>query len=62
MAQNNNFLMQATEALRVFEHLISKGVKPSRTTYSLLVDAHLTQRDTKAALSIIDQMVTMSLF
>lgn len=53
-------LMQTSEASSVFEHMISKGVKPNATTYSVLVDAHLVERDPKAALSVIDQMVIAS--
>ncbi|KAF6165103.1 hypothetical protein GIB67_000687 [Kingdonia uniflora] len=45
------------EASRVFEHLTSLGVKPNETSYSMLVDAHLINKDPKAALSIIDEMV-----
>ena len=58
---NDTILMQTSEASRVFEHLVSKGVKPNVTTYSVLVDANLIGRDPKAALSIIDQMVIASL-
>jgi pentatricopeptide repeat protein len=42
----------------VFEHLVGLGVKPNAMSYSLLVDAHLINRDPKAALSVIDEMVT----
>ncbi|KAL6656909.1 hypothetical protein ACP70R_004689 [Stipagrostis hirtigluma subsp. patula] len=45
------------EACNVFQHLLSLGVKPNATTYSLLVDAHLVNRDPKAALAVIDEMV-----
>ncbi|KAF8389719.1 hypothetical protein HHK36_024238 [Tetracentron sinense] len=45
------------EASRVFEHLTSLGVKPNAMSYSLLVDAHLINRDPKAAVSVIDEMV-----
>lgn len=41
----------------MFEHLVSVGVKPNATSYSLLVDAHLINRDPKAALSVIEKMV-----
>lgn len=51
------FLWQTFEASRVFEHLVSVGVKPNATSYTLLVDAHLINRDPKAALSVIDEMV-----
>ncbi|KAA8532906.1 hypothetical protein F0562_032977 [Nyssa sinensis] len=50
-------LKKTFEASSVFEHLISKDVKPNAMTYSLLVDAHLINRDQKAALSVIDEMV-----
>ncbi|KAJ8497876.1 hypothetical protein OPV22_008428 [Ensete ventricosum] len=50
-------LKKTTEASKVFEHLLSLGVKPNAMTYSLLVDAHLVNRDQKAALSVIDVMV-----
>ncbi|KAK1269539.1 Pentatricopeptide repeat-containing protein [Acorus gramineus] len=49
-------LKKTTEATRVYEHLISLGVIPNEKTYSLLVDAHLINRDPKAALSVIDEM------
>ncbi|XP_020599420.1 pentatricopeptide repeat-containing protein At1g26460, mitochondrial [Phalaenopsis equestris] len=47
---------KTSEACKVFEHLVSLGVKPNATTYTLLVDAHLANRDPKAALNIIDEM------
>ncbi|XP_030514726.1 pentatricopeptide repeat-containing protein At1g26460, mitochondrial [Rhodamnia argentea] len=50
-------LKKTFEASRVFEHLVSVGVKPNATSYGLLVDAHLINRDPKAALSVIDEMV-----
>ncbi|OMO93403.1 hypothetical protein CCACVL1_06494 [Corchorus capsularis] len=51
-------LKKTFEATRVFEHMLSLGVKPNAKSYSLLVDAHLINRDQKAALSVIDKMVT----
>ncbi|KAJ1291744.1 hypothetical protein BS78_02G339700 [Paspalum vaginatum] len=45
------------EACNVFQHVLTLGVKPNATTYSLLVDAHLANKDPKAALAIIDKMV-----
>uniref|UniRef100_A0A2N9EUE4 Pentacotripeptide-repeat region of PRORP domain-containing protein n=1 Tax=Fagus sylvatica TaxID=28930 RepID=A0A2N9EUE4_FAGSY len=51
-------LKKTFEASRVFEHLVGLGVKPNAMSYSLLVDAHLINRDPKAALSVIDEMVT----
>ncbi|KAF5449533.1 hypothetical protein F2P56_029966 [Juglans regia] len=51
-------LKKTFEASRVFEHLVSLGVKPNAMSYSLLVDAHLFNRDPKAALSVINEMVT----
>ncbi|KAL1198381.1 Pentatricopeptide repeat-containing protein [Cardamine amara subsp. amara] len=45
------------EATNVFEHLVSIGVKPDARTYSLLVDAHLINRDPKSALTVIDDMI-----
>ncbi|KAI4387530.1 hypothetical protein MLD38_005356 [Melastoma candidum] len=50
-------LKKTFEASRVFQHLVSVGVKPNTMSYSLLVDAHLTNRDQKAALSVIEEMV-----
>ena len=41
----------------MFEHLVSLGVKPNATTYSLLVDSHIINRDPKAALAVVDEMV-----
>lgn len=49
-------LKKTLEASRVFEHLASMDVKPNAMTYSLLVDAHLINRDPKAAISAIDNM------
>ncbi|KAL9149166.1 hypothetical protein ABFS82_12G092600 [Erythranthe guttata] len=49
-------LSKRDEAVKVFEHCIGLGVKPNMTTYSLLIDAHLTTRDPKAALAVIDHM------
>lgn len=54
-------LWQTFEASRVFEHLVSVGVKPNGMSYALLVDAHLINRDPKAALSVIDEMVMISI-
>ncbi|XP_038884995.1 pentatricopeptide repeat-containing protein At1g26460, mitochondrial isoform X2 [Benincasa hispida] len=50
-------LKKTFEAARVFEHSVGLGVKPNATSYSLLVDAHLINRDPKSALSVIDNMV-----
>ncbi|CAL5419086.1 unnamed protein product [Camellia sinensis] len=49
--------LMTSEASSVFDHLISKGVKPNSTTYSLFVNTHLIKRDQKAALSVINEMV-----
>ncbi|KAF8034601.1 hypothetical protein BT93_C0799 [Corymbia citriodora subsp. variegata] len=45
------------EASRVFEHLVSMGVKTNATSFTLLVDAHLINQELKAALSVIDEMI-----
>lgn len=37
---------------------MSLGLKPNVKSYSLLVDAHLINRDVKSALAVIDDMVT----
>lgn len=50
-------LKKTSEASKVLEHLVSLGVKPNAMTYSLLVDAHLVNRDTKAAVAVIDEMI-----
>ncbi|XP_048555585.1 pentatricopeptide repeat-containing protein At1g26460, mitochondrial [Triticum urartu] len=51
-------LKKTEEASNVFQHLVSlEDVKPNATTYSLLVDAHLVNRDPKAALAVLDEMV-----
>lgn len=50
-------LQKTFEASRVFEHLVTMGVKPNAMSYTLLVNAHLINRDPKAALSVIDDMV-----
>ena len=44
----------------MFEHILTLGVKPNATTYSLLVDAHLANKDPKAALAVIDKMVSLN--
>lgn len=46
------------EASRVFDHMVSLDVKPNATSYALLVDAHIVNRDAAAALLVIDEMVT----
>ncbi|CAK7326192.1 unnamed protein product [Dovyalis caffra] len=51
-------LKKTFEASNVFEHLASMGIKPNAMSYSLLVDAHLINRDAKAAVSVIDKMVS----
>lgn len=51
------FMFQRDEAVKVFEHFASLGVKPNAKTYSLLVDANLVKRDAKAALLTIKDMV-----
>ncbi|KNA19560.1 hypothetical protein SOVF_060570 [Spinacia oleracea] len=50
-------LRKTFEATRVFEHLCSLGVKPNAMSYSLLVDAHLINRDPKAALTVLNTML-----
>lgn len=40
---------------------MSIGVKPNATTYSLIVDAHLINRDPKSALKVIGEMVCMNI-
>ncbi|CAA0828749.1 Pentatricopeptide repeat-containing protein -mitochondrial [Striga hermonthica] len=45
------------DAVKVFEHFAGLGVKPNMTTYSLLIDAHLSVRDPKSALAVIDDMI-----
>lgn len=49
-------LKKTHEAAGVFEHLVSLGLKPNAKSYSLLVDAHLINRDVKSALAVIDDM------
>ncbi|GER31850.1 pentatricopeptide repeat-containing protein [Striga asiatica] len=50
-------LSKRDEAVKVFEHFVGLGVKPNMTTYSLLIDAHLSVRDPKSALAVIDDMI-----
>lgn len=52
-------IWQTFEAARVFEHLVGLGIKPNATSYSLLADAHLINRDPKSALAAIDNMVKL---
>ncbi|XP_047321618.1 pentatricopeptide repeat-containing protein At1g26460, mitochondrial [Impatiens glandulifera] len=54
-------LRKTEEASKVFDHLTSLGVKRNAKTYSLLVDAHLINRDIASALSIVDEMVKAEL-
>ncbi|XP_078430211.1 tetratricopeptide repeat (TPR)-like superfamily protein [Wolffia australiana] len=49
-------LKKTFEASRVFEHMTSLGVKPNSTTYQLLIEAHLMNKDQKAALAVVDEM------
>ncbi|KAJ8774534.1 hypothetical protein K2173_016980 [Erythroxylum novogranatense] len=51
-------LKKTAETSEVFEHLISLGIKPNAMSYSLLVDAHIINRDAKSALSVINEMVS----
>jgi pentatricopeptide repeat protein len=55
-----SFILQTEEASNVFEHISTLGVKPNATTYSLLADAHLANKDPKAALAVIDKMVSLN--
>ncbi|KAK9676014.1 hypothetical protein RND81_11G048100 [Saponaria officinalis] len=50
-------LRKTQEAARVFVHLSSLGVKPNDMSYSLLVDAHLINRDPKSALAVLEAMI-----
>jgi hypothetical protein len=50
--------LQTDEGCNVFQHMLGVGVKPNATTYSLLADVHIVNRDPKAALAVIDQMVS----
>ncbi|KAL4574323.1 hypothetical protein LXL04_021152 [Taraxacum kok-saghyz] len=52
-------LQKRDEAVRVFEHLVSLGVKPNAKTYALLIDAHLIKRDLNAAISTVNDMVAV---
>ncbi|CAJ1931925.1 unnamed protein product [Sphenostylis stenocarpa] len=51
-------LKKTHEASKVFEHLMSLGLKANAKSYSLLIDAHLINRDVKSALAVIDDMRT----
>ncbi|KAF2325459.1 hypothetical protein GH714_028879 [Hevea brasiliensis] len=50
-------LKKTFEATRLFDHMVTLGIKPNSTSYSLLVDVHLINGDAKSALSVIDEMV-----
>ncbi|KAL2455394.1 Pentatricopeptide repeat-containing protein, partial [Abeliophyllum distichum] len=50
-------LSKRDEAVKVYEHFVGLGIKPNATTYSLLVNAHLIERDPKAAISVIEDMI-----
>lgn len=52
-------MRQTAEASNVFGHMVSVGVKPNAMSYSLLVNAHLVNRDPKASLAVIDEMVPL---
>ncbi|GLJ15817.1 hypothetical protein SUGI_0260860 [Cryptomeria japonica] len=51
-------MKQTFEATNVFAHMTSLGVKPNEKSYSLLVDAHVFNRDTKSALAVVNDMMT----
>jgi pentatricopeptide repeat protein len=51
-------LRKRDEAVKIFEHFKSLGVKPDALTYSLLVDSHLLERDQKSALLTIEEMIS----
>jgi len=55
-------LWQTHEASKVFEHLVSLGLKPNAKSYSLIIEAHLINRDVKSALAVIDDMVSTLFF
>ncbi|CAF1975649.1 unnamed protein product, partial [Brassica napus] len=42
---------------KVYTHLAGEGVKPDARTYSLLVDAHLINRDPRSAMAVSDDMI-----
>ncbi|CAN0929383.1 Pentatricopeptide repeat-containing protein At1g26460, mitochondrial [Linum grandiflorum] len=50
-------MKKTSEASEVFKHMEGLGIKPNAMSYSLIVDAHLINRDAKAAISTIDKMV-----
>eukprot|EP01018_Ginkgo_biloba_P030852 Gb_21554 [translate_table: standard] len=51
-------LRQTFEASNVFGHMTNLGVKPNEKSYSLLIDAHLVNRDPKSALAVVNDMMT----
>lgn len=50
-------MKQTFEATNVFAHMTSFGVKPNEKSYSLLVDAHIVNRDTKSAFGVVKDMM-----
>ncbi|KAH9315224.1 hypothetical protein KI387_023851, partial [Taxus chinensis] len=49
-------MKQTFEASNVFAHMTSLGVRPNEKSYSLLVDSHIVNRDTKSALAVVNDM------
>ncbi|CAN7077902.1 unnamed protein product [Brassica oleracea var. botrytis] len=49
--------MRLLSLQKVYTHLTGEGVKPDAWTYSLLVDAHLINRDPMSAMAVSDDMI-----
>eukprot|EP00252_Welwitschia_mirabilis_P001978 TRINITY_DN11937_c0_g1_i2.p1 TRINITY_DN11937_c0_g1~~TRINITY_DN11937_c0_g1_i2.p1 ORF type:complete len:462 (-),score=94.30 TRINITY_DN11937_c0_g1_i2:230-1615(-) len=50
-------MKQTFEASNVFSHMTNAGIKPNTQSYSLLIDAHLINRDTKSAFAAVHDMM-----
>lgn len=49
--------MKTPEVLQIFDYMHEVGVVPDERTYCLLVDAHVVNRDPKAAMEALHALV-----
>lgn len=49
--------MKMPEVLQIFDYMHEVGVIPDERTYSLLIDAHVVNRDPKGAMEALNLMV-----
>lgn len=49
-------MRKIAETLKVYEYMIGSGIQPDQRTFSLLIKAHIVNRDTKSAMDVVGQM------